>query len=707
MASTHSKSTLKPSMDSLVPDLRILLNSLSNALELLNYLQRKLPDYLPTEGFLSDEEEKNGEVGEDGSSEVCQEILSILEEVVMYSFQQCVYYITKTLYDVLPNILSSNPFSDGEDSEPAGVVDIIYIFQKTFDLLEEVSAHSEIVSQLFAYLLFFTNAALFNVLLEKAASGKYLKWSKGVQVRGNLDAVEAWIIDKGLENQIHFLQRISSAADLLASPKPQLMQATWSTLRSDYPSLRPAQLHQLLSKYELSNSAKSPQGWRPVGEDIESAKQRGAILESFDDHPPLTLPAESSKLDLCAFHNLPAFQHFVEVLRQDLPFAQVYQGASHTGQRRQSKTTERSETNELRTQDGFEDVALKEFSKDNPDLEDTNNIPQEEITVSMDCNKNIINGGTHLTDSQSLPSSEAETSSDVGTSDSRSPSPTNNSKKSYKKSKNRNNGSHLISKNSSPPKESDKDDDVMPVSSEEEASNLLQAYFSGVSSGHFDSIPEEGESSGVEDFPLLDDVPISSSFKGELVSASSTGEEGGHSSGSEGSTNFREDSNGYHDTAVENFDPVQYAVGSSGTSSLVNGLVEHPTGPNQTSSGISGNNTSRRDRRSRRTSLDDVFVVDLVPENNHLGIRFADGMKSSLATPGVYIRGLMQKSAAAACGRLRIGDRVLAVDGTSLVGFEYYQAIKFIRQPRESYRFLLARSDPGSVIRLTAPVTNI
>lgn len=57
-----------------------------------------------------------------------------------------------------------------------------------------------------------------------AANGKYLRWSKGVQIRGNLDVVESWIMDKGLDGQIHFLQTMSSAADLLATPKIQLMQ---------------------------------------------------------------------------------------------------------------------------------------------------------------------------------------------------------------------------------------------------------------------------------------------------------------------------------------------------------------------------------------------------------------------------------------------------------------------------------------------------
>lgn len=39
-----------------------------------------------------------------------------------------------------------------------------------------------------------------------------------------MDIVESWIMEKGLDDQIHFLQTVSSAADLLATPKIQLMQ---------------------------------------------------------------------------------------------------------------------------------------------------------------------------------------------------------------------------------------------------------------------------------------------------------------------------------------------------------------------------------------------------------------------------------------------------------------------------------------------------
>lgn len=42
-----------------------------------------------------------------------------------------------------------------------------------------------------------------------------------------------------------------------------------------------------------------------------------------------------------------------------------------------------------------------------------------------------------------------------------------------------------------------------------------------------------------------------------------------------------------------------------------------------------------------------------------------------LCSPGIYIRTLIEDSPAAADGRLSIGDRILAVNGTSLIGADY------------------------------------
>ena len=81
-------------------------------------------------------------------------------------------HLWQTLYVVLPAVLDSNPFlDDSQDGRRSpgnnGMEKVIYVFQSTYDLLQEVGVHPQIMSQLFAYLLFFTNASLFNMLMER------------------------------------------------------------------------------------------------------------------------------------------------------------------------------------------------------------------------------------------------------------------------------------------------------------------------------------------------------------------------------------------------------------------------------------------------------------------------------------------------------------------------------------------------------------
>ena len=135
------------------------------------------------------------------------------------------------MYSALPAILDTNPFQneDGDDDEeavstPPAVAQIIGIFENTLSLVSTHNVHPHIITQLFAYLFFFTNASLFNSLMERGAGGKFYRWTKGVQIRGNLDVLEEWAIRSGLQE--HFadhLRKIVAAVALLSIPKAQLM----------------------------------------------------------------------------------------------------------------------------------------------------------------------------------------------------------------------------------------------------------------------------------------------------------------------------------------------------------------------------------------------------------------------------------------------------------------------------------------------------
>ena len=137
------------------------------------------------------------------------------------------------LYIALPSIIDTNPFSDEENDESPSAEKDVHpsvalvpkIFQLIFDAAKEHQVHPQIISQLFAYLFFFSNASLFNALMERGPGGKFFRWTKGVQMRANLDVLEEWAQDNDLITQFdEYLAKFKSAVALLATPKAQLMQ---------------------------------------------------------------------------------------------------------------------------------------------------------------------------------------------------------------------------------------------------------------------------------------------------------------------------------------------------------------------------------------------------------------------------------------------------------------------------------------------------
>lgn len=98
-----------PSAQKLSSDLRPLMFWMSNATELLNFFQVKV------EAMERDWEfEAPGDPVLSADLDTCSEALAQLDDVIMHTFQQCVYHLTKTLYSLLPALLDNNPFSSLE-----------------------------------------------------------------------------------------------------------------------------------------------------------------------------------------------------------------------------------------------------------------------------------------------------------------------------------------------------------------------------------------------------------------------------------------------------------------------------------------------------------------------------------------------------------------------------------------------------------------
>uniref|UniRef100_H2Z868 Ras-associating domain-containing protein n=1 Tax=Ciona savignyi TaxID=51511 RepID=H2Z868_CIOSA len=154
----------------LLPSLRPVFFWMSNSLEIFEFLQKDLiPHIHDRHKLLYFRNVVDPKIIEDAEAfEINEEILGLLEEVVMYAFQQLVYYLTKTLYGSLPAILDCNPFSDAES--PLSVDHVIELYSSAREMTEQYCVNQQIGDQLFAYLFFFTNVSLFNTLMEEDKS---------------------------------------------------------------------------------------------------------------------------------------------------------------------------------------------------------------------------------------------------------------------------------------------------------------------------------------------------------------------------------------------------------------------------------------------------------------------------------------------------------------------------------------------------------
>ncbi|XP_061764761.1 ras-associating and dilute domain-containing protein isoform X1 [Nerophis ophidion] len=286
---------------------------MSNSLEILQFIQYQLPLLLEWRNTEDNEDgreqsEKEGNLDLLGLKlsclrSACGETIAALEEVIMLTFQQCVYYITKVLYPILPVVLDCNPFMEGPDPPqgtgedvsvlggsrlkvPDEIQQVVAVLTETQRLLSDSQLHPEISTQLIGFLFYFINASLFNVLMERGSVPGFYQWSTGMRLWTNLDLLLSWAQTTGLGKLASaHMHTLSSAISLLATPKNRLQQTSWVSLRSDFPALNAAQLNHLLSLYIPPSPT-----WTPCVRDQADTHNTDDILQTFDTHHPLRLP---------------------------------------------------------------------------------------------------------------------------------------------------------------------------------------------------------------------------------------------------------------------------------------------------------------------------------------------------------------------------------------------------------------------------------
>ncbi|XP_052514363.1 ras-associating and dilute domain-containing protein [Budorcas taxicolor] len=295
------------SLAGLAPDLQHVLFWMSNSVELLYFVQQRCPLYMQSL------EEELDVTGSKESLFSCaltasEEAMAMLEEVVLYAFQQCVYYVSKALYVCLPALLECPPFqSEFRESWSTGpplpeeLRRVVAVYQATLDLLRRLHVHPEVAAQVLAYLFFFSGTLLLNQLLDKGPSLSCFHWPRGVQACARLQQLLEWVRSAGFgEAGERFFRKLSCTLNLLATPGAQLIQMSWASLRAAFPALSPAQLHRLLTQYQLASAMGPMSAWEPGAQDGPAAFKSEEVLESYENPPPIVLPSEGFQVDLDA-----------------------------------------------------------------------------------------------------------------------------------------------------------------------------------------------------------------------------------------------------------------------------------------------------------------------------------------------------------------------------------------------------------------------
>ncbi|XP_054633972.1 ras-associating and dilute domain-containing protein isoform X4 [Dunckerocampus dactyliophorus] len=556
----------------LIPDLQTIFFWMSNSIEILYFIQQRVPSYTHNMEILQGSKESLLSA----TISANEEAMSILEEVIMYTFQQCVYYITKALYVVLPGLLDCNPFPmdssepcwKGGVGFPEPVRRVLQVFQSGQELLQGYQVHPEIQAQMFAYLFFFSNVSLFNQLMDKGPSRGWFQRSKVLQMQACLRMVSEWASRSGLGHLADkFFTKLNSVISILATPPQQLTQLSWRMLSSEHASLKPVQLHRILTQYQLTAETGPVAAWQPSSEDEAYIYRTVDLLESFENHPPIVLPSGGFSVDLegervedSIYRQLLYVRHFLWGLRAKTQahatLANGNSAAADAQQRELLPPAMHSSPRSVTPGDGEE-----EKGRDRAAGQQTHSLRR--------------NGGVHL--------------------------------------------------------------HPRPRAGGAELSCLLTP----------------------PNTPLYPDG-------------------GGGAAG-----------------------PPVNGCGSRSDGKKANGLIA-----NGVEGCISGCDFPFPVSSPGAPSLPDdmcvVFVVELDKGPYGLGMGLIDGLHTPLNAPGIYIRTLIPEGPAASDGRLRIGDRILAVNGTSLIGADYQSAVDLIRLGGGRLRFLVAKSDPEVSDKISA-----
>ncbi|XP_025069332.1 FERM and PDZ domain-containing protein 2 isoform X1 [Alligator sinensis] len=86
-----------------------------------------------------------------------------------------------------------------------------------------------------------------------------------------------------------------------------------------------------------------------------------------------------------------------------------------------------------------------------------------------------------------------------------------------------------------------------------------------------------------------------------------------------------------------------------------------------------------------------IYTVELVKDDGTLGISVTGGINTSVRHGGIYVKSLIPKGPADKDGQIKIGDRLLEVDGISLCGITHKQAVEYLKKAGQVAKLVLER----------------
>uniref|UniRef100_A0A8B9DP82 FERM and PDZ domain containing 2 n=1 Tax=Anser cygnoides TaxID=8845 RepID=A0A8B9DP82_ANSCY len=91
------------------------------------------------------------------------------------------------------------------------------------------------------------------------------------------------------------------------------------------------------------------------------------------------------------------------------------------------------------------------------------------------------------------------------------------------------------------------------------------------------------------------------------------------------------------------------------------------------------------------TISNEIYTVELVKEDGTFGISVTGGINTSVPLGGIYVKSIIPRGPADKDGQIKIGDRLLEVDGISLCGLTHKQAVENLKKSGQVAKLVLER----------------